>query len=224
MSGGGMFPKFALPKKAEETYDYYRELMDIAGCRDFEEFRNADIKVIHDAYEEIRKRRKDNVYNMMPVVDGFLLKDSVDKLINDPLKIGYMLGYTSNDMYAPMMAYIGNRFAKDNGAYVYYFDIDQPGDDNGAFHSSDVRYMLGTLNSSWRPFRQRDHEVSKQMMDYLSNFCRVGDPNGEDLPFWNKEDRNSNKVMCFNVKETKMGRPSYFKMIKNMLLKGEPKA
>lgn len=224
MSGGGMFPKFALPKKAEETYDYYHELMDIAGCRDFEEFRNADIKVIHDAYEEIRKRRKDNVYNMMPVVDGFLLKDSVDKLINDPLKIGYMLGYTSNDMYAPMMAYIGNRFAKDNGAYVYYFDIDQPGDDNGAFHSSDVRYMLGTLNSSWRPFRQRDHEVSKQMMDYLSNFCRVGDPNGEDLPFWNKEDRNSNKVMCFNMKETKMGRPSYFKMIKNMLLKGEPKA
>ena len=224
MSGGGMFPKFALPKKAEETYDYYHELMDIAGCRDFEEFKNADIKVIHDAYEEIRKRRKDNVYNMMPVVDGFLLKDSVDKLINDPLKIGYMLGYTSNDMYAPMMAYIGNRFAKDNGAYVYYFDIDQPGDDNGAFHSSDVRYMLGTLNSSWRPFRQRDHEVSKQMMDYLSNFCRVGDPNGEDLPFWNKEDRNSNKVMCFNMKETKMGRPSYFKMIKNMLLKGEPKA
>ena len=224
MSGGGMFPKFALPKKAEDTFDYYHELMDIAGCRDFEEFRNADIKVIHDAYEEIRKRRKDNVYNMMPVVDGFLLKDSVDKLINDPLKIGYMLGYTSNDMYAPMMAYIGNRFAKDNGAYVYYFDIDQPGDDNGAFHSSDVRYMLGTLNSSWRPFRQRDHEVSKQMMDYLSNFCRVGDPNGEDLPFWNKEDRNSNKVMCFNIKETKMGRPSYFKMIKNMLLKGEPKA
>ena len=78
---------------------------------------------------------------MMPVVDGYLLKDGVDKLISDPLKVDYMIGYTNNDMYAPAMAYIGNRFAIDNGAYVYFFDIDQPGDGNGAFHSSDLRYM-----------------------------------------------------------------------------------
>ena len=224
MSGGGMFPKFALPKKAAETYDYYLQMMDLAGCRNFEEFKNADIKVIHDAYEAIKKIRKDSVYNMMPVVDGFLLKDSVDRLIDDPLKIDYMLGYTSNDMYAPMMAYIANRFAGRNGAYVYYFDIDQPGDDNGAFHSSDVRYMLGTLGSSWRPFRERDREVSSQMLDYLANFSRNGDPNGSNLPVWNKTDRNSSKVLRFSLKDTKMVKPAYLKPIRNMLIKGEPKA
>ncbi len=224
MSGGGLFPKFALPRKAEETCDYYLQLMELAGCKGFEEFKNVDIKAIHDAYEKIKKLRKDNVYNMMPVVDGFLIKDSIDRIIDDPLKIDYLLGYTSNDMYAAMMGYIGNRFARKNGAYVYYFDIDQPGDDNGAFHSCDIRYMFGTLDSSWRPYRERDREVSRQMMDYLSNFASKGDPNGPGLPVWHKSDRKDHKVMCFDLKETKMKRPVYGKMLKNMLTKGEPKA
>ena len=224
MSGGGMFPKFALPKKASETYDYWLEMMDIAGCRSLDEFRNADIRAIHDSYEAIRSKRKDSIYNMMPVVDGYLLKDSVDKLIGDPLKVDYMLGYTSNDMYAPVMAYIGNRFARDNGAYVYYFDIDQPGDSNGAFHSSDLRYMFGSLESSWRPYGDRDREVSVQMTDYLANFSRNGDPNGSALPVWQKTDRHNRRVLCYDVKETKMGRPSYLKMIRNLIVKGEPKA
>ena len=224
MSGGGLFPKIALPKKAADTYGYWQELMDYAGCRDFEEFKNADLKVIHDAYETIRANRKDSVYNMMPVVDGYLLKDSVDRLIHDPLEVDYLLGYTSNDMYAPLMAYIGNHFARENGAYVYYFDIDQPGDDNGAFHSSDLRYMFGRLDSSWRPFRDRDREVSGQMMDYLAGFVRNGDPNGDLLPIWNKTNQHDHKVMCFTLQETKMKKPSYLKPLRNMLTKGEPKA
>ena len=224
VSGGGMFPKFALPRKAHDTYDYWKQLMELAGCSSFEQFKNVDIKKIHDAYEEIKKFRKDSLYNMMPVVDGYLLKDDVDKLINDPLKVDYLLGYTSNDMYAPVMMHMGNKFARDNGAYVYYFDIDQPGDDNGAFHSSDLRYLFGRLETSWRPFRQRDKEVSIQMMDYLANFAKKSDPNGNDLPVWNKTDKNHHKVMCFRLEDTKMALPSYFKPVKNMLIKGEPKA
>ena len=224
MSGGGMFPKFALPRESQKTYDYWQEMMDIAGLKSFEELKNADIRLIHDAYEKLRNTRKDSVYNTMPTVDGYLLKDGVDKLIKDPLKIEYMLGFTSNDMYAPMMAFIADRYARENGAYLYYFDIDLPGDDNGAFHSSDVRYMLGTLKTSWRPFRERDYEVSDQMMDYLANFTKKADPNSPDLPLWQKSSRQNSKVLCFNEKETRMGRPSYYKMVKNMLVKGEPKA
>lgn len=224
MSGGGMFPKFALPKKAEDTYEYWHEMMDYAECRTFEEFRNADIMKLHAAYEVIRKMRKDSTYNMMPVVDGYLLKDDIDKLIADPLKIDYMIGYTNNDLYAPIMAYIGNKFAKDNGAYVYYFDIDQPGDENGAFHSCDLRYVFGRLDNSWRPFRERDREVSKQMMSYLTNFASSGDPNGAGLPEWKKMDKNNDKALCFTLEKTDMGKASYVKLAKNMLTKGGPKA
>ncbi len=224
MSGAGLFPKMALPKKAEETYPYWQELMTLAGCTTFEEFRRADLSTIHDAYEEIKKRRKDNVQNMMPVVDGVLIKDSVDVLIKDPLKISYMIGYTNSDLYAPVMAYIGNRFARDNGAYVYYFDIDAPGDKNGAFHSSDLRYMFGRLETSWRRYGERDKEVSGQMMDYLANFTKTADPNGEGLPVWQKTDHHQHKVLAFSRKNTKMKRVTLVKPLVNMLRKGEPKA
>ena len=223
MSGAGQFPKYALPKKAEDTYEYWHEMMDIAGCRSFEEFKNLDILKVHDAYETIRSRRKDSVYNMMPVIDGYLLKDGVDKLIKDPLKIGYMIGYTNNDMYAPVVAYIGNKFAKHNDAYVYYFDIDQPGDDNGAFHSSDLRYMFNRLDTSWRTFTNRDREISDMMTGYLANFARNGDPNSRGLPQWDKITKE-NKVMCFSHAEIGMGRPSYIKLTRNMFTKGDPKA
>ena len=224
ISGGGMFPKFALPKKAEDTYEYYLEMMEYAGCKSFEEFKSVDIKTIFDAYDIIKTRRKDNMYNMMPVIDGCLLKDSVDKLIENPLKIDYLLSYTSNDLYAPMMAYISNKYAKENGAYVYYFDIDAPSDNNGAFHSCDLRYLFGTLDSSWRNYRDRDREVSKQMIDYLANFAKKGDPNGSLLPEWIKTNKNNHEVLCVNLKEIKMGRPSYIKLIWNMFMKGSPKA
>jgi len=224
MSGGGMFPKFALPKKADETYDYWLEFMDIAGCKSFEEFKNIDVKILHDAYEIIRNKRNDSMSNMAPVIDGYLLKDNVDRLINNPLKIDYMLGYTNTDLYAPIMAYIANRFAKDNGAYVYFFNIDSPGDNNGAFHSCDLRYMFGRLDNSWRPFRQRDREVSIQMMDYLCNFARSGNPNDSNLPKWNMTDKNNSKVLCFNFNDTKMSKASYLRLTINMLKKGnEPR-
>lgn len=223
MSGGGMFPKFALPKKSEDTYGYWLEMMDLAGCRTFEEFKNADIKKIHDAYEAIKKKRKDSIYNMMPVVDGYLLKDRVDVLISDPLKLDYMIGFTSNDMYAPVMASIGTRFGKANGAYVYCFDMDAPGDGNGAFHSGDLRYVFGTLEGSWRPYRARDRVVSRQMTDYLSNFAKNGDPNGSRLPVWDKISKDG-KTLCFTAEETGMGRPPYAKLVRNMIVKGAPKA
>ena len=224
MSGAGLFPKIACPKKAEETYPYWKELMLLSGCLTFEEFRKADLKAIHDGYEEIKKRRKDNVQNMMPVIDGTLIKDSIDKLMKDPLKLNYMIGYTNSDLYAPMMAYIGNKYARDNSAYVYYFDLDAPGDKNGAFHSSDLRYMFGRLDTSWRPYGERDREVSAQMMDYLANFVKKNDPNGKDLPVWHKTNRLQHKVLCFSKKDTKMIRPVLGRPLVNMLTKGEPKA
>ena len=220
MSGGGLFPRFALPRPAESTRDYWLQFMELAGCRTFEELKAAPLADIFEAVEQIRALRKDTIYHTMPVVDGALLPGSVDKLIETPLPLDYLIGYTNNDMYAPVMAFIGNRFGRQNGAYLYYFDLDAPGDDNRAFHSSDLRYVFGTLDRSWRPYGQRDHEASRQMVDYLANFARTGDPNGPGLPLWKK----GKPALRIGPKGTGMGHVSYYKLLKNMLTKGDPKA
>ena len=220
MSGGGLFPRFALPRPAESTRDYWLQFMELAGCRSFEELKAAPLADIFEAVERIKALRKDTIYHTMPVVDGALLPGPVDRLIESPLPLDYLIGYTNNDMYAPVMAYIGNKFGRKNGAYLYWFDLDAPGDDNWAFHSSDLRYMFGTLDRSWRPYKQRDYEASGQMMDYLVNFARTGDPNGPGLPPW----RKGKPALRIGPKGTKMGHVSYYKLLKNMLTKGDPKA
>ena len=220
MSGGGLFPRFALPRPAESTRDYWLQFMELAGCRTFEELKAAPLADIFEAVERIRDLRKDTIYHTMPVIDGALLPGPVDRLIERPLPVDYLIGYTNNDMYAPVMAYIGNKFGRKNGAYLYWFDLDAPGDDNWAFHSSDLRYMFGTLDRSWRPYKQRDYEASGQMMDYLVNFARTGDPNGPGLPPW----RKGKPALRIGPKGTKMGHVSYYKLLKNMLTKGDPKA
>ena len=220
MSGGGLFPRFALPRPAQKTREYWHQFMELAGCGSFEELKAAPLERLFDAVEKIRALRKDNTYSTMPVVDGCLLPEPVDRLIRRPLPISYLIGFTNNDMYAPVMAYIGSRFGRDNGAYLYYFDLDAPGDDNRAFHSCDLRYMLGTLWNGWRPYGKRDYEASEQLMDYLANFARTGDPNGPALPPWQR----GKAALRIAPEGTAMGHISYLKLLRNMLTKGDPKA
>ena len=172
MSGAGLFPKFSLPKPADDTHAYWEQFIEVAGVNGFEGLKAAPLDVLFDTVEKMKEIRKDAIYHTMPVVDGVLLKDGVDKLIKDPMKLDYLIGYTNNDMYAPVMGWIGNRFGRANGAYLYYFDLNAPGDDNRAFHSCDLRYAFGTLDNGWRPYGTRDHEASEQLVSYLANFAR----------------------------------------------------
>ena len=109
-------------------------------------------------------------------------------------------------------------------AFIYFFDIDAPGDDNGAFHSCDLRYVFGTLGGSWRPYGERDYEASEQLTRYLANFACTGDVNGEGLPEWKRASKGCARVLRITAEGTAMGRADYVKLTRNLLKRGDPKA
>jgi para-nitrobenzyl esterase len=73
-------------------------------------------------------------------------------------------------------------------AFIYLWDHPMPGPDAdkfGAFHSSEVPYVLNTLYASDRPFTETDRRIAEMMSSYWANFAAAGDPNGKGLPQWN---------------------------------------
>jgi len=74
--------------------------------------------------------------------------------------------------------------------YRYRFDLAAPGDKfhpagTGAFHSDDIEYVFGTLDSRQQAtIRPEDRALSDQIQKYWTNFARNGDPNSPTLPTW----------------------------------------
>ncbi len=72
-------------------------------------------------------------------------------------------------------------------AYTYLWDHTLPGPDAdryGAFHTSEVPYVLNTLYMSDRPFTDKDRAIADMMSAYWANFAAKGDPNGKGVPAW----------------------------------------
>jgi para-nitrobenzyl esterase len=72
-------------------------------------------------------------------------------------------------------------------AFAYYFDHEIPWPEHpefGAFHTSEVPYVFGTLDQLRRPWTDVDRRLSATMMSYWANFATTGDPNGAGLPQW----------------------------------------
>ena len=218
MSGAGAFPKFALPKMAEETHDYWNDVIQESGASSFEAFKDLSVQEVLGAVEKVKAKRKDNQRNTMPVIDGYYLEEPIHKAIKHPAKIPYLIGYTNNDMYTAILSHMAHKYARKNKAYLYFFDVDAPGDNNLAFHSSDLRYVFGTLDKSWRPYDENDKKISELMLDYFAQFIHRGDPNQDGLPRW----KAGGKALCIAKKGTKMRHVPTFRILSNTF-KGDPK-
>ena len=105
------------------------------------------------------------------------------------------------DIYTALLFSYGHhcweRQAMDNGipSYVYYFTKDNGR--LGCWHSGEEVYLYGNIPEDSALYDVGDRELSAAMLQYLCNFARYGDPNGEDdapdsgkLPIWLPADGN----------------------------------
>lgn len=90
-----------------------------------------------------------------------------------------------DDVLKPgVFAFADHRAANGKSTYVYHFTREMPGDGAGAYHSSELWYVFGTIGHCWRALTGVDYDLSRAMVRYWANFAKTGDPNGGELPVW----------------------------------------
>jgi para-nitrobenzyl esterase len=109
---------------------------------------------------------------------------------------------------------------------VYRYHFEQPAPtskfhpDANAFHSDDIEYVFGTIDTRpgavWQPEQRK---LSDEMMSYWTNFARTGDPNGTGLPEWPKYGTERELI---HLDSTVTSGPSAVEPRYEFLLKGMP--
>ncbi len=217
-SGGGVSKMLSVPAP-EKRYDFWHAVMEAAGCRELAEFRELPVETLFSTWQNLKKSVKGG--DCSPCLDGrFVVGAGADLLKAGKYhKISYMAGSTSEDVMPPVIYQMAKDWcaAQECSSYAWFFDRRLPGDENGAWHSSDLWYWFGTLENCWRPMTRKDHMLSNQMAEYLTNFCRYADPNGAGLTAWLPMSKTQRRVMCLGEADSHMGKADMLKLVKNML-------
>ncbi|MBQ9959034.1 MAG: carboxylesterase family protein [Oscillospiraceae bacterium] len=217
MSSGGGISKVLSAGAPDKTYDFWRTCMQKAGCETLEQFRAIPAEKLFAAWDETRRELRRGT-GCTPCIDGRMIVDTAANILaaDRHIHVPYMAGSTSHDMMPPILYGMAHKWcaAQKGQGYSWFFDRMLPGDENGAWHSADLWYWFGTLENCWRPMQQKDYALSELMTDYLCNFAKTGDPNGENLPRWQAAGKKS---MCMGEGDAKMGRPNKLALIRTML-------
>ena len=217
MSSGGGVSKMMSAAAPEKFYDFWHAVMANCGCKTLAEFRSVAPEKLFEAWQKTKKEVKGGFQATSPCLDGRLVVDTGVNIVakGQQHQIPYMVGSNSHDLMPPILFGMGKSWCKkqERPSYCWYFERTLPGDKNGAWHSADLWYWFGTLENGWRPFEEKDQELSQQMVSYLCNFARKGNPNGSGNPEWVA---CGNRAMLLGDKKTRMGKPSTLKQIYTM--------
>lgn len=224
MSSGGGANKLMPDISTKQLYPIWQAIQKAAGCSTLEEFRTLEPKKLFEAWNTVKAGNPMAAMACFPGIDGTLLPCGSSKAVelSKQKNIPYIMGSNSEDIVPPVVCSMALNWCKGQAAagmapsYGYHFNRQLPGDGEGAWHSADLWYWFGTLKHCWRPMEQKDYELSDQMTDYLTNFARTGNPNGEGLPEWKSITPTQEDVLCFGEVPTAMGQPDMAKLQWNM--------
>lgn len=69
--------------------------------------------------------------------------------------------------------------------YSYIWDHAPPGQNQGAYHESEINYVLNNLyDTTSTPWTAADYSIARTMNQYWVNFIKTGNPNGKGLVNW----------------------------------------
>lgn len=220
MSDGGSFFHKGTMAKVEAHWEKVKEKL---GVKTLQELKDVPAVDVHRAWVG-NTLDPDILY---PVINGESRTCTVQEALaeNKIANVPVIFGILSEDMYPEKMYRQAVEFGKARAAvggkptYVYYFDRKQIEDDGetfsefGAYHAADLFYLFGTLYRNRRPYGKPDFDISKAMVDYISNFCIDGDPNGEGLAEWKPITADSSAGMEFGDGPCRMVDPDVDTML-----------
>ena len=222
-SGGGVSAHFGSVAPAPERYVFWQSVARRAGCGSLAALRALPAADLFAAWQAVQKLT--GGMNCAPVIDGQLIPrdGALAARRGDQCAVPYLMGSTSEDIVPPIVHKMAKgwcRLQADQGrpaSYAWFFDRRLPGDENGAWHSSDLWYWFGTLDHCWRPMTAHDRLLSEQMVQYLTNFARTGNPNGGGLPLWQPVYKGQSRVLRLGQGDTRMGGVNIAKLTHTML-------
>lgn len=209
-SGGGLGRgMMGGPKLTQEQLDApATEKFNAAGYETLEKLRAASLEELTAA---LPSWTEPDAVRFGPHDDSILMpEDFTTATMNNHIAdVPYMIGHCGDDM--PGMEGGELRFAEvrdslsQHPTYQYLFNRPLPSDGRpclkGSFHSSELWYVFGTLDRSWRPFTEGDHKLSNEMVDAWTNFCKYGNPNGKEAGKWAPSTKEAPFVYEFKVEE-----------------------
>lgn len=217
-SSAGFVSALKAKDNRENAYRRGKELFDQSGCATIAEFRKMPAEELFHLFERLSAK------NPIGYTTAVFDENFTGREKNRPCETNIICSLTSQDVMPPILYFLCKALARSQKksavTYGYFFSRQLPGDDFGAWHSSDLWYTYGSLNKCWRPFTEKDDQLSERMMEYFVQFIKTGNPNREGLPCW--EPLTKKRFMIFDIGKCKMGRPKIGGLIKEMFFSKGP--
>lgn len=214
LSGGGSMSAIGTPVLPAVPVSVWRKVKEELGAESLSELKNLSAQELFEQWSDRLGLMKDLA--AQPVLNGTALTGTVSgALKNNQVKdVPVMLGMLSHDivphaLYESALEYAREREEADGApVYLYYFDRVPPGvPDFGAFHGADLYYVFGTLYRNQREFSKVDYRIAEDMISYISNFVKNGNPNGDNLIRWEPAAESAQRFMHFGDGKATMMEP-----------------
>ena len=178
--------------------------MELLKVRSLKELRKVPTQKFLSFYGKLYEEAdKTGELVFLPTLDHLVIEKDLDELFRkqEVMNVPILIGMTDHDLgveegkgakssflYQGILNLVESR-QNQAPVYMYIFKKKLPGDELGAFHSSDLWFTFGTLEKSWRTFDRRDYRLRDAVLDQWMNFIKKGNPeNGwkayrQDAPF-----------------------------------------